>query len=688
MRRIFFLPVGLMLSGLPLFAQESQWANEVIEFSSELSAYEYAAQQVLGKPNVLPNPGDNPNEWLPKRSDRVEYIKVGFENPMKVQQIAIAESYNPGAVTEVYLYDVSGNEYLINTFNARPLSVPGRMLNIYIDETEYQVKAARVVIDGSQVPGFNGIDAIGISGTKIPLMATQELAIISNPTLSGEVVSLNATGNVSDTRPVFVKKFNTLYFTRAYHPDNLGTAQDPGDIWMSIVSPQGTMEDVGPIGEEINNYVLNTACDYDQVDGRDMFLFGNISGDVNRSDRNVVLVQKNGDQWEGIQEQKIRNDFIVSFNADFSLASEGKVMFISTIRYDTEGGRDIYISHLENENRWTEPINLGRKINTAMDEFAPFYAESESALYFSTAGFAGFGEGDIYRVVRLDSTWNNWSTPVNLGPDINSSFDEKYYYFDEQDNYSYFARNDEDSIYHIIRMERPEILESTPLVVLQGNVIDMDTGKPISSEITFQLVPGGRNIGTALPDAGSGGYEIQIPSGYEYQVSVMEEGYEPYMMNVFLENRGGQYVYEYDVALSTPAVVSSEAAEATTEEPMEMEAGRSGYLAFGNVFFEFNAYIPKDDASFDVIYRIVEFLKSNEDYKVEITGFTDPVGNKSYNQRLSQRRAERVKRIMVEEGISARRIVTKGLGVDPSGSKTTDLEKLEQNRRVEFNFIR
>jgi OmpA-OmpF porin, OOP family len=199
-----------------------------------------------------------------------------------------------------------------------------------------------------------------------------------------------------------------------------------------------------------------------------------------------------GDQWGEIREQKIRNDFIVSFNADFNLAVRGTIMFISTIRYDTEGGRDIYISHQLDDNSWSEPVNIGRKINTAMDEYSPFYSESESALYFSTAGFPGFGEGDIYRSVRLDSTWNNWSTPVNLGPDINSSFDEKYYYFDEQDTHAYFARNDADSIYHIIRIERPEILESTPPVVVQGNVIDQNTGEPVSSEITFQLVPGGK----------------------------------------------------------------------------------------------------------------------------------------------------------------------------------------------------
>ncbi len=683
MRRKLLFVISFWLVGISAIAQQSQWASEVIDFSSELSAYEYAAQQVLGKPNVLPNAGDNPNAWLPRRNDRVEYIKVGFKEPMRVQQIAIAESYNPGAVTEVYLYDQSGKEYLINTFIPRPLSVKGRMLNIYLDETEYEVKAARVVIDGSQVSGYNGIDAIGISGTKIPLIATQELAIISNPTLSGDVVSLNATGLISDTRPVFVKKFNTLFFTRAFHPENLGTAEDPGDIWESSVTPQGTMGEVGPLGEEINNYGLSTTGGYYYLDGKDIFLFGNVTGNVNRSQPNVVLVHKNGDQWMDIRQQNIRNGNIVSFNADYALASKGKVMFISTLRYDTEGGRDIYICHQDGNNRWTEPINLGRKVNTAMDEFSPFYAESESALYFSTEGFAGFGKGDIYRVVRLDSTWNNWSDPVNMGSDINSTFDEKYYYFDEQDEFVFFARNDDDSVYHIIRTERPEILESTPLVVLQGNVISMSTTQPVSSEITFALIPGGRKLASVISDAGTGGYEVLIPSGYEYQVAVNQEGYEPFEKALFLENRGEQYIYDYDIPLNTKILVAKKEEKKVPVKPTSPEE----ILASGIVLFEFNSYIPKDDESFEMIYRIIDFLKENPQYKLEISGYADPIGRDSYNKKLSKQRADRVKKVMVEEGgINPRRISTYGMGSVKTTAPTRDEQTLAIMRKVEFKF--
>jgi len=108
-----------------VMAQEVQWASEVIEFSTQLSEYQYAATQVLGEPDVLPDFGDNPNAWLPSRPDRTAFVKVGFERPMMVRQIAVAESFNPGALYQIFLYDDNGQEYLLNTFAPRPLDVEG-----------------------------------------------------------------------------------------------------------------------------------------------------------------------------------------------------------------------------------------------------------------------------------------------------------------------------------------------------------------------------------------------------------------------------------------------------------------------------------------------------------------------------------------------------------------------------------
>ena len=104
MKKFTFL-LFLFIASYSTQAQVVQWANKVIDFSSELTPIQYSAMQVVGKPNVLPSGGQNPNAWTPNRPSRKEFIKVGFENPISIRQIAIAESHNPSAIYRVLVYD-------------------------------------------------------------------------------------------------------------------------------------------------------------------------------------------------------------------------------------------------------------------------------------------------------------------------------------------------------------------------------------------------------------------------------------------------------------------------------------------------------------------------------------------------------------------------------------------------------
>src|SRR5690606_32602298 len=137
--------LSIVLLGLCLtfnaYSQNVQWATKVLEFSSELSDRQYSASQVLHKPNVLPKTGENPNAWTPRDPNSAEFIKVGFDNPIPIQQIGIAESYNPGSVENVYVYDEAGKEYPVYNFDPKPAGIQGRMLNIFFELTPYPVSA-------------------------------------------------------------------------------------------------------------------------------------------------------------------------------------------------------------------------------------------------------------------------------------------------------------------------------------------------------------------------------------------------------------------------------------------------------------------------------------------------------------------------------------------------------------------
>ena len=81
----------------------------------------YKAYQVLGEPNIYPGSKGSTRAWSPRKNNEIDFIKVGFKEPMKIKQIAIAETLNPTAISKVYAYDIQGIEYLINVFTPKPI---------------------------------------------------------------------------------------------------------------------------------------------------------------------------------------------------------------------------------------------------------------------------------------------------------------------------------------------------------------------------------------------------------------------------------------------------------------------------------------------------------------------------------------------------------------------------------------
>ena len=102
-----------------------------------------------------------------------------------------------------------------------------------------------------------------------------------------------------------------------------------------------------------------------------------------------------------------------------SISSDGSVIVFSIESYNTEGNEDIYVSFYEND-RFTEPKNLGPAINTRFQEFTPYLSGDKSILFFSSNGREGEGSSDVFYSHRLDDTWTNWSAPQNIGTWINS----------------------------------------------------------------------------------------------------------------------------------------------------------------------------------------------------------------------------------------------------------------------------
>jgi len=108
-----------------------------------------------------------------------------------------------------------------------------------------------------------------------------------------------------------------------------------------------------------------------------------------------------------------------------TISPDGSTMYFVSSRPGGYGGRDIYRMTRKSDGKWGEPKNLGPEINTAYDEDSPFISVDGKNLYFSSNGPKSMGGFDIF-ISILDNS-DNWSTPKNLGYPINSCGEDLYY---------------------------------------------------------------------------------------------------------------------------------------------------------------------------------------------------------------------------------------------------------------------
>jgi hypothetical protein len=388
------LLITLLLGGLSLSiqAQVVQWASKVIEFSSELTPVQYAAQQALGKPNVLPAGGQSPNAWAPDKPKRKEFLKLGFSNPISIRQVAIAESHNPSAIFRVLAYDEAGREYVLNTLNPMSIPLKGRMLNLFVETTAYKVAAIKIEFDGAAVPDYFGIDAVAISDSNYPIIADIPKMQLLASGIAIEVLDKNVNSDVSELSPVLSPDGKTLYFSRQNHPENIGGVNDKEDIWFSELDSTGRWQLAKNMGPQFNNAGPNFVNSIQAVtpDGKSaVMLLGNKYLDNGKMLAGVSISSNVGGQWSKPVALNIKNDYNYNEKANYFLANNRKTLLLSVEREDSHGDRDLYVSFMNNDSTWTEPLNLGDIVNTASEESAPFLASDDKTLYFSSKGFSG-----------------------------------------------------------------------------------------------------------------------------------------------------------------------------------------------------------------------------------------------------------------------------------------------------------
>lgn len=206
-----------------------------------------------------------------------------------------------------------------------------------------------------------------------------------------------------------------------------------------------------------------------------------------------------------------------------SLSSDEKLIYFSSERPGGYGGKDLYTAEISKKGTWDNIKNMGPTINTSFDEDAPFIHPDGTILHFSSKGHNSMGGFDIF--VSEINKEQRWSKPQNLGYPINTADDDIFYVLTADGKRGYYASGKPGGMgkKDIYVVEPGLLLKKTVLMLVKGNVTIDD--EPMYAEI--MVASGMKEKGTYHSNEISGKYLVNLPAGLIYTITYKVEGFEP-----------------------------------------------------------------------------------------------------------------------------------------------------------------
>ncbi|WP_183565134.1 OmpA family protein [Mucilaginibacter sp. SP1R1] len=456
--------------------------------------------------------------------------------------------------------------------------------------------------------------------------------------------------------PVATADESMLIFTR-----KIGSNED----FYKSLNNKGEWQTATYLSDQINTAEYNEGAQSISQDGKYLFFTGcNRPDGMGRCD--IYIAQKKGDGW-GKPADLSAPVNTPGWESQPSISADGRTLYFVSNRAGGYGGYDIWKSTLTDKG-WGKPENLGPNINTSYNEQSPFIHPDDSTLYFSSNGWPGLGNKDIF-VSRLGKD-GKWQKPENLGYPINSNGDENGLTLTANGNYAFFASDNPNlngyGGYDIYTFELPVNVRPHMVTYVKGSVSDAKSKQPLEAAIEIIDLQNNQPVYQDYSDDDNGNFLATITSGKNYGINISKSGYLFYSENFSLVGHQAKNPFNITVTLSP------------------IEVGNKVILK--NIFFDTNKFELESESKAELL-KLIEFLTTNPTLRIEISGHTDNIGPDQINQTLSENRAKSVYQYLINNGIVAARLVYKGYGKTQPIAPNDSEENRAKNRRTEFKII-
>jgi Tol biopolymer transport system component len=219
-----------------------------------------------------------------------------------------------------------------------------------------------------------------------------------------------------------------------------------------------------------------------------------------------------------------------------SLSADGKTLYFvrgpirGTGAMNIRNG-DIYVSKMNDDGSWSEAKKLPDNINTPQSEQSCFIHPDGKTLYFSSNGHIGMGGYDLYMTTLQPD--GSWSDPVNLGYPINTHNNENSLVVYADGSLAVFASDREGGLgeLDLYEFEMPVSIRPTKTIYMTGTVFDSKTNVKLGAQFRLVDLETGKEVVYSYSDSKTGGFLVTLPINKEYGLFVEKEGYLPYSVN-------------------------------------------------------------------------------------------------------------------------------------------------------------
>ena len=524
---------------------------------------------------------------------------------------------------------------------------------------------------------------------------------MTNSILEGQIPSIERLDNSinspekSELRPLVSLDGSVLFFSRSIvYPNN------KGEVWQSFFQPDlswgGCLNPGAPLNGYDVYYTLAAIAD----NGKKLYLYDNLGGAA------IVTRQK----MSYTLPQALKFVSAAPSIIDYTLAADGKTMVLASKQ---KKGSDLFVSFRRADGTFSDPLSLGKQLNTPHNEQGAFLCSNLHTLYFASNGREGLGGLDIYKTERLDDTWQNWSEPVNIGSPINDVQDQTFLSISETDGWAYFAKADDDATTDIWRAKIPtepiaqpslaqtkisaplaatsSVPAPSPQVSRRDTVIKAVYITKRDTVIRKEIVVKRDTIFQSKTIVKHDTLKISLPLVEKPRKhdTIYIEKYIPIDTAALLAAIKEKAEIKPN-STSTPIADNKLSPMPTVSGIQDLEANTSlikkGQIIPLGIQFDINESKIKRDY-LPEMQRVLDFLRVHSNLVIEISGHTSGLADDGFALRLSTERAKVMRDWLCNHGISENHVEYKGYGKSRPIYNNDTPKGRQGNQRLEVLII-